>query len=279
MSRRTQARALVLAVFALLGLAPKTRAEERKAFVLASTGNGVPQSFLDKQGNLVGIEPELIAGISHRLGLTYKVQINTAFSGLVAGAKSHRYDIVAAALADSPQREKVFDFLDYFVTWYVVITKPGNPGHLVSANQLCGMAVSATDATRPLELLQERSARCVAQGKAAIDIHVHTQAATAIAELTSGRVMGHVISGPRAQAMLAEIPGKIAILPGPPVSREPQGIAFPKGSPLIRPFQQQLNAMIKDGSYIAIRKKYGLQRGALTLPAQINATGRGLAKF
>ena len=272
MGGRRQTRALVLAVSALLALVPATRAEERRSFVLASTGNGIPQSYLDKRGDLVGIEPELIAQISRRLGLSYTVEINTSFSGLVAGARSHRYDVVAAALADSQQREKIFDFLDYVNTWYVVITKTGNPGRLVSADRLCGRAVSATDATRPLELLQARSAQCVAGGKPAIDIHVHTQSASAIAELISGRVLGHVISGPRAQAMLTEMPGKIMILAGPPLSREPQGIAFPKGSPLVRPFQQQLTAMMKDGSYLAVMRKYGLERVALGPPAQINAT-------
>lgn len=279
MRQLTRFVSLVACGLGVYALATPVVPQQPRSFVLASTGGNVPQSFLDKDGKLIGIEPDLIAEIARRLGFTYRVEVNTAFSGLVAGMLSGRYDVVSAALADSRQREKVFDFLDYFVTWYVVITRPGNPGHLTVPSEFCGLAMSATDATRPLELLQEQSERCVALGGKPIDIHVHAQSNAAIAELMSGRVVGHVVTGPRANAMLDELPGRIAILPGEPLSREPQGIAFPKKSPLTGPFQEQLNILIKEGFYQNILKKYGLPQGALTLPAQINATGQGATRF
>ena len=56
-------------------------------------------------------------------------------------------------------------------------------------------------------------------------------------------------------------------LVGEPFGTAPYGIAIPKGSGLAKPLLHALQAIMRDGAYDEVLKKWGVQVGAIDDPA------------
>ena len=76
-----------------------------------------PFSFLDRDnGQIVGVEVDLVEAIARKLGVTLKLVPVTA-SGRIEALYDGKVDLVAAAFTKTPDRAKVVDFsLTYFRT-------------------------------------------------------------------------------------------------------------------------------------------------------------------
>jgi polar amino acid transport system substrate-binding protein len=238
--------------------------------VMATDPSYAPIEFTKSGGGFQGFDIDLANAIGTLLGL--KIVIKKAqFDGILTGLNAGRYDFSMSAFTDNADREKGNDFVTYFTAGTSIGVKKGNPKHIQSQNDLCGLRVGAEKGTIQATALTTKVAggsdtllgTCLKAGKKApIPVLLPDQAG----------VNSAVISG-RADAFTGDTPvviyqgtlvgGQIQ-LAGKTTDEAPYGIAVKKGSPLAAIFQKAVTQLMQDGTYTKIINTWKLQAGAVT---------------
>lgn len=213
--------------------------------IRAASEGAYPPFNVFKDGKISGFEIDLVEAMAKRLGLSVEWKTGS-FDTLLIGLESNqdRYDLVAASHTITPERAKVVEF-----------TKP----------EYCSQIVLVTNNGQPMKLSK-------IQGKK-VSIQVGTTGVpmltkiTGLGELktfpTDPEAMQALLMG-RVDAWVSEIPivaeakkQHPTLTMGEPLTQLEIGIAVGKGNIAFRDqLNEALTAMMKDGSYTALRKKY-----------------------
>jgi polar amino acid transport system substrate-binding protein len=246
--------------------------------VMATDPSYAPIEFAKSGGGFQGFDVDLANAIGKKLGV--KITIKKAqFDGILAGINAGRYDFSMSAFTDNKEREKGNDFVTYFTAGTSIGVKKGNPKHIQSQADLCGLRVGAEKGTTQAVALTKTTAdgaptlkgTCLTSGKKApIPVLLPDQAGVNAA-----------VVGGRADAFTGDTPiviyqgtlegGQIE-LAGKTTDEAPYGIAFKKGSPLVPIFQKAVTALMSDGTYTKIINTWKLQAGAIT-DSKVNDAG------
>ena len=73
-----------------------------------------PFVMLDSQGEVIGLDIEIISNICKKKGIKYKI-INQPFESLIIGLQTGKFDIAVGGLAVTEIRKKQVDFSDTFL--------------------------------------------------------------------------------------------------------------------------------------------------------------------
>ena len=92
----------------------------------AVTGSFSPYSITLADRSIVGAATDLSTAIGQMLGLKIEYFKNPSFSGTLMGIKAGRYDANLEPAGDYPDREKLYDFVD-FAREYVIFARPEIP--------------------------------------------------------------------------------------------------------------------------------------------------------
>ncbi|MCM2389810.1 ABC transporter substrate-binding protein [Streptomyces albipurpureus] len=245
--------------------AGKTAAEllpaqfKKSGTLRVATAVGYPPMEMYKPGTteLTGVDPDLAKAVADRLGL--KLQLtNAAFDGLIPGLKSGRFDLVMSSMTDSAQRRQAVDFVDYFRTGGVVMTKSGNPEGIKTLADLCGKSVVLAKGSSNLDIGQQQNAKCTEKMR----ISQSEDAPTGLLQLESGRAVATIVDYPVAQ-MFAEKNKAYEVVPTQ-YGAAPWGIAVAKNQSGLRDaVQKALQDLIDDGGYKKILDSYGVAGSAV----------------
>ena len=219
--------------------------------------------------------------MSKQLGVDFKFQ-NGTFDGLVTGMNSGRYDIIMSAMTDTKNREegqddkgkKVgagADFVNYFQAGSTILVQKGNPKHIKSLDDLCGKTVALQRGTANQDLAEQQSKKCDKPIKI-LDFKKDTDA---LVQVRQGRAVADINDFPVA-AYNAKTSGggKNFEVVGDQIDAAPYGIAVSKKNTKLRDaVQAALNAIMKNGDYGKVMKKWEVTNGALD-EATINAAGK-----
>ena len=159
----------------------------------------------------------------------------------------------------TPAREQVVDFIAYVIVGNQIVVQKGNPKHVTDQNGMCGLQVAVTVNTAFAASARKLSADCVAAGKKAIELLLLPGSTNVALALAQGRADAALNSTATVAAMMATNPDTFERA-GPPFDANTKiGIALSKSNPeLTAQLRQALDAMIKDGSYAKLLKKWNL---------------------
>lgn len=219
------------------------------------------ESFADDNKTIVGLDPDLMKALGEVLGV--KVEFtHTAFDGLLTALDGGRFDMVAAAVTDTKDRQKTYDFVDYFMTGQSIVVEKGNPEGIQGITDLCGKAVAVLKASTQEKLLgQFNEDECAGD---AIKIHSLPSDKDALLQVQSGRdvasftqdAVGAYNSATIGGGNQFELANTEALLP------TPVGMVFPKDDTQLRDaFKAALEKLIENGTYEEILAKYQLTSG------------------
>ncbi|MEV7781894.1 ABC transporter substrate-binding protein [Kitasatospora sp. NPDC088351] len=257
------------------GAAGKSGAEAlpakfKQAGVLrVATAVGYPPMEMYKPGTteLTGVDPDLAAAIAGRLGLKLEMT-NASFDGLIPGLQAGRFDLVMSSMTDSEQRRQAVDFVDYFRTGGVVMTKKDNPEGIKSLEDLCGKAVVLAKGSSNLDIGEQQNAKCATK----MNISQSEDAPTGLLQLDSGRAVATIVDYPVAQ-MFVQKNGSYQVLPEQ-YGTAPWGIAVAKKESGLRDaVQGALQELIESGDYRKILDQYEVGGSAVTR-ATVNTAGQ-----
>ncbi|WP_431957969.1 ABC transporter substrate-binding protein [Nocardia lijiangensis] len=219
-----------------------------------------PNEYKDASGKIVGFDVDLMDAVTSVLGIEAEY-VESAFEKIIPAIQAGTYDVGMSSMTDSKEREQQVDFTTYFsagIQWAQQTGKPVDP------NNACGkkVAVQATTVEHTDEV-PAKSAKCVAEGKPAIDIKPFDEQSAATNALVLGQVDAMSADSPVTAYAIKQSSGKIETA-GSVFDSAPYGWAVPKGSPLAKVLQAAVNHLIKNGQYKQITENWGVQEGAIT---------------
>lgn len=261
---RTIAASVSVAAVAIVLCAGSARADgDIKA---GSITNSPPMiSYASDGTTLQGAIVDLAAAMSKQMGRTIVFE-SIPFNALIPAMQAKRIDVTFTMMNDTPEREKLLDFVDFFNLGTMLLIKKGNPEHVESLETLCGKTVSTVQGSTQLALVDDASAKCRAQGKPAIENLQYAQPSDARLQVQTGHVAAFLGNTP-VMIYLAKTAGDGTIFD---VVRDheyqpvPLGIGVDKSNTELRDaLKKALDALIADGTYRKILEKHGVETGAV----------------
>ena len=230
-----------------------------------------PQEFFDANANPIGSDIEIGQEIAKRLGVTPVIQ-NSVFDTIIAAVTAGKCDIIISAQNITTDRIKQVDMIPYFQAGQSFVVATGNPAGIKVQDDLCGKKIGAETGTTEVDYLQGTgdykgqglSAACQKKSLPVINVKSFGKDSDALLALQSGQVDAYFADSPVAGYYTVQHPDQFA-LSGLTLGVALEGISVPQSNTGLRDaVQQALVAMINDGTYLNILKKYGDDSGAIT---------------
>jgi polar amino acid transport system substrate-binding protein len=240
-----------------------------------------PQEYFDENGNPVGSDVEIGQEIGKRLGLLVHVE-NSVFNTIIASLTGNKCDIIISAQNITADRIKQVDMIPFFQAGQSFVVLKGNPKGIHVQDDVCGKAISAETGTTEVDYLngtgdyagQGLSAACQKKGLAAITVKEYEKDSDAFLAMTSGQADAYFADSPVAGAAVKDHPDQFE-LSGLELGVALEGISVVKTKTGLRDaVQTALIAMINDGAYSTILKKYGVESGAITADVAKKLNGK-----
>lgn len=223
-----------------------------------------PMEFTDAGSSTPkGLDIDLATAIAARLGLTVKFD-NVQFDQLLPGLATGRDDMVLSALSDTPERQKVATWIDYFNSGDRFFVSAANAATFHDQVSLCGQTVVVASGTSFVQDVPALSST-VCAGKAPITVLAVGISGNAGLELqlTTGRAAAAVTGAETFGYLTQTETGKWAAV-GDIFAKSPYGIAVrPADTQLRDALTMALSHMVTDGSYAAILAKWAQQASAV----------------
>jgi polar amino acid transport system substrate-binding protein len=229
---------------------------------VASVGDAKPYTYTDAHGTFTGFDVELLKNVARRVGL--KTQFSGQdFSGLLAAVNNGQYDVGAAAIGITADREKTVDFSNgYLVGYLSILARDG--GTVTSPDSLAGKRLGVLQGS-----LQEQYALKHFPKTQLVRFPDNN---SAVAAISSGSVDAHFLDIAAAQDYAKQRSG-LKIVANIPSFDAPAGFAVKKGNSALRnALNRGLKAAIKDGTWVRLYKRYF---PSMPVPEQYTPQGAG----
>ncbi|WP_432974465.1 transporter substrate-binding domain-containing protein [Dactylosporangium sp. CA-233914] len=245
-------------------------AQYRKGIKVAVQLNSAPLSMQNENGTQTGEDPELFAALSKQLGIPITVE-QTSFENELLGLEQKKYDFVGQTNITA-EREQKYTQLAQFKDGYrfAALSTTRDIGNTVM--DLCGRKIASQVGDQATDYLNQKSKECTSAGKGAITIIQMPSQAEEYVAVASGRAEAAV----QPLSLLAyffsqkdQQLGKSWKETGPSILPILVGYTFLKDSPLVPVVQQGIQALIDNGTYGSILKKWGLSENAVQ-KAEVN---------
>jgi polar amino acid transport system substrate-binding protein len=207
------------------------------------------------------MDPDLVKALAAQMGLKANV-VNATFDTIIPGLAAGKYDMGASSFTDTKAREKVVDFVDYFLAGTSFFTKSSGGASVTGLADLCGKSVSVESGTTEETDAKGQSAKCTKAGKAKVTVLVFPTQSAANLALNSGRAQVSMADSPVAAYQVKQSGGTFKLV-GQTYGTAPYGLAIPKKSGLAPAVLAALKALMANGAYTTILTHWGVQSGAL----------------
>lgn len=202
----------------------------------------------DGERRIVGFDVDIANYIAKELKFTLKIA-ESDFNGLVPAIQANRADFVMAGMTPTPERKKNVDFSTiYYEAKDTIVAPKGR--NLTKAADLANKQVGVQ-----LGTIQEQNLKKIAEKVQGIQIKQLNRVPEIVQELKAGRVDAAIVEDTVARGFTGSNPDlEFNTIP----SEGPSGsaIAFPKGSPLVQPFNQVLEKMKANGELERLATKW-----------------------
>jgi polar amino acid transport system substrate-binding protein len=119
--------------------------------------------------HLIGVDADLIPMVMNCVGLNYEYSLG-AWGGLLPSVVAGQADMMWANLYYTPERAQQVDFVVFERAGTGGLVKTGNPKGIHSMDDVCGNTAAAGVGTVEETTFKEQSDKCVAAGKAPIQL-------------------------------------------------------------------------------------------------------------
>jgi polar amino acid transport system substrate-binding protein len=232
---------------------------------VAADATYAPNEFIASDGHtVVGMDADLAQALGQVMGLKVNV-VNATFDTIIPGLASGKYDLGMSSFTDTKARQQTVDFVTYFVAGTSFYVKSSGGPNIKSLADLCGHKVSMEKGTTQQADAQAQSGKCTSAGKPAVSLEIFNDQNAVNLALSSGRADVAMADSPVAEFQVKQSSGTFK-LSGQPYGTAPYGIAIPKNNGMAKPVLAAVKALMADGTYTKILKKWGIQAGAITNP-------------
>ncbi len=214
-------------------------------------------SQINKKTNSVeGFNIDWTSAVIGCLGMKYTVS-QVAFDGLIPALLAGRSDVVNSNLVATTARLAQVDFVTFQKQIEVFLRAKGNPEKIDSIGDLCGNSIAVVPSSLEQALAVKQSAKCTAEGKAAVTIATYSDLAGGTQAVETGRSDVFMEPDSFAFAAVKADPDKLEYS-----ARIPQGDTFigwalpKKSTKLAQALEAASKAKQKDGTEAKLFKKW-----------------------
>ncbi|WP_156726026.1 ABC transporter substrate-binding protein [Streptomyces apocyni] len=235
-----------------------------------------PMEFVDKDNKPAGVDIDIANALGKVLGVEFKFTSGD-FDQLILNLNTGRQDVAISSITDTKERQEGAgkdnkggaDFVNYFQAGSAILVQKGNPEGIKSLDDLCGLTVAAQRGTANETLVKDQQKKC---GSEKLKDFISDKDTDSITQLQTKRADAVVTDYPVALYNELEAGGgKLFEVVGDQIEAAPYGIAVSKENPELRDaLQAAVQAIIDDGSYAEVLKKWKAEAGAIK-KATVNA--------
>ena len=217
-------------------------AAAKTKLVVATSPDFPPFESLEG-GEVVGIEVDILKKVAEKMGMELDLQ-QMDFDSVIPGVQAGKFDVGMSGITVTDKRKENVDFSSvYFMAAQAIVVADGSS--ITGKADLEGKKVSVQTGTTAEEY-------CMGNGYEVLAFIANNDAAAA---LTAGKVDAWVVDNEVALAMAPEL--GLTVL-DEAMTSEPYAFAFQKGSELVAPFNEALDALLADGTVEQIFQQYGV---------------------
>lgn len=235
--------------------------KNRGSIVAGTNTPYAPNEFKDSHGNIIGYEVDMIKAAGSLLGLDVDVR-QLDFNLILPAISAGTVDVGASAFTDTEERQKNYDFVDFYNAGVAWATQPGNEGN-IDPDNACGLTVAVQKGTySETDEVQDKSDQCVADGKPAINKLVYATADAAATATILDRADAYSSDSPVISYAIERSDDRLAQI-GKPFDTAPLGMAVKKQSKLGPALGAAMQHLKDTGDYEKILQPWGLTEGAI----------------
>jgi polar amino acid transport system substrate-binding protein len=213
------------------------------------TGNA-PFESLDKSGNLVGYDIDIINEVARRL----KVKVNffrTDVAGRVTVLQAGKADAVVGSFTDSPERERVVSFTKPINLEYVTLMVSSKRGELANVKDL------NTSSSRIAVASGSTQATDVPKALPKAKLVVLPGIADELQAVSSGQADAAAVANTQVGVLAKQSGGELKVLKGAINAPQNDAIGVPKGDDAwLQRLNQIVDQLNADGTNYRLTKKW-----------------------
>ena len=243
---------------ALAGMLPRDIATSG-VIAMATNPSYPPFESVAKDGKtIVGLDPDIANAVGDLLGVKVEF-VSTSFDAIIPALQAKKVDLAMSSIGDTKEREKIVDFATYYWNGTLVLVNQGNPKGL-KADRTCGARIGVIRGSlQQTTFLPKQTPICKKAGLEPPQANAYQDGPQAQLALQSNRIDGVMEDAPPLLEVAQKNPQRFETV-GPLVRNpNPGGVAFPKGSALVKPVHAAINKLIENGTYGQILSKWNLQ--------------------
>lgn len=216
--------------------------------VIATSPDFPPFEMLGENGEVIGIEIELMQKIAAKLNVALEIT-QMDFDSVLTGVQANKFNCAASGISVDEDRKKNMDFTDpYCLAAQAIVVKADSD--IQTKADLTGKKVAVQSGTTADKFCQNNQ----------YQVSAFTANNDAQAALLAGKVDAWVIDDLTAAEMVkaynAEHPDALVVL-SEAMTTEPYAFAFAKGSDaLVSKINEALHELLNDGTVKALFEKY-----------------------
>ena len=225
--------------------------KDRGVMKVGVMGTYQPYNFLNKNKEMDGFDVDIAKEVAKRLGVKVEF-VAQEFSGMIAGLKAEKFDMVISQMTITDERKKQMDFSDPYITNNVkIIVQEGNDT-ITKLEDFKGKNIGVALGTNDETYLRTKVLPEVGE----FNIMTYDDVITTLKDLDVGRIDA-TINNMYALKPVVEKQGFKIKAVGDPIKSDKAGIATRKGNEeLILELNRILSEMKADGTRAEIHKKW-----------------------
>jgi polar amino acid transport system substrate-binding protein len=218
----------------------------------------------EDNGTISGFDVDLTRAIAQKLNLKFQYS-NIPWDDLQPGLADHKIDVIASSMTDTAERQKDRDFVDYLNAGTQLVVRSGNPSGVTGLDNACGLRLAYQTDTVQADQVKIIDQQCRDAGKPGVVMVETASSDDPLASVNAGTSDAAMVDFPVAADAVTHGGVQLA---GLQVEAAPYGLALNKGSNLLPAVQAGLRAVMHDGTYDQLLKKWGITAGSLKTAAR-----------
>ncbi|WP_189348972.1 ABC transporter substrate-binding protein [Zhihengliuella salsuginis] len=213
---------------------------------VASIGDAKPYTYTDASGKFTGFDVELFTDVAGRIGIDDVAFTGQDFAAILPGVANGQFDVGAAAIGITEEREQTVAFTDGYLAGYLTVLTPEDSG-VGSVEDLAGRRIGVVQGS-----LQEAYA---VKNFTEADIVRFPDNNTAVSGMNSGSVDAHFLDYEAAKDYMEQY-GHVSAADIPSFDA-PAGFAVAQDNVKLREdLTEALHAAMEDGTWKELYEKW-----------------------
>lgn len=244
--------------------------EIRTAGKITAVNNGsFPPYEIVTGTELSGATKDISDAIGQLLGVEVDHASVAGLPALLSGINAGRYQFAMGPVGDYPDRQKSNDFIDWVREYVVFAVEKGNPQGITSLDTACGKRIAVMSGGSAEKVIKQQAQKCTEGGKPAVEVQSFTDQPSSILAVRSKRSDAFFSSQAPLTYFVEQAKGQLELAGVGQANGFKdiyQGAVVKKGSPLGGILLDAFKILMKNGTYAAVMKKWGLEKNMIDTP-------------